>query len=175
MTNNKRKEERYPCVHLSVLYSPVTDSNVTNLADSYLHASSHDISISGMSFDVTTELSIGSRLMVAVPNDNDAHDEISAIVRWCKPIGEGQYRLGVSFDVDAGINRNPKLTDSLPVLHGPGIPVEARLFCPACGALSMFTYKAMQKCMDGTELPLYDCGSCGTTRSITSLLGYNRK
>lgn len=176
MTGNKRKEKRYPCICLSVLYSPVVNSNITRLAESYLHASSYDMSVNGMSFDVTVSLKADSRLVVAVPNDNGTHDEIIAIVRWCEPLSEGLYRLGVVFDVDAGINRAQELTDSVSVLHGPGIPVEATLVCPACHVLSEFTYKAMQKCVGGAEeLPLYNCGSCGTARTIISLLSHNRE
>lgn len=173
--NSKRREQRYTGISLSVLYSPVINGNIPELAESYFHVTSHDMSISGMSFDVNEPLSVNSELVLLIPGEQGATDTISAVVRWCNKLNNDHYRVGVVIDVDAGIKRMDSEPEYESVLYGPGIPIEASLVCPACLVLTNFTYKAMQLCGENDELPLYDCGACGTTRSITSLLRFNRR
>lgn len=176
MSVDKRRGQRYSGISLNVLFSPVTGANVTELAESYLSAVSHDMSLGGMSFDVTELLEVESVLVISVPNDRDSNDELRAIVRWCTRQGDGNYRVGLSFDTNFGIAKSFTRQDVSSVLHGPGVPAEMALSCPACNARTTFAYKGMQPCWgDNNELPLYDCKACGTTRSITSLLGFNRR
>lgn len=175
MAIDKRKESRYPGIYLSLLFSPTAGEHIKDLAESYLHASSHDMSVGGMSFDVSVQIPVDSPLVVSVPNEQGPNDELKAIVSWCREIEGGNYRVGVFFDIEAGIQRPAAETDFIPVLDGPGIPSEAILVCPACLVLNRFTYKGLQKYHSGSELPLYDCGACGSTRSITSLLSFNRQ
>jgi hypothetical protein len=175
MNSDNRNEKRYAGISLSVLFSPVSGKNLAELAQSYLHATSHDMSIGGMSFDVSEPVREGAALVVSVPNDNGSNDELRAIVRWCKKLSDGKYRIGVVFDVESGIRKSSPREDVDSILRGPGIPVEARLFCPACFAVTEFSYIGMQSYRGrDEELPLYNCKACGTTRSIVSLLSFNR-
>lgn len=175
MNPENRDDVRYAGISLSVLYCPVSRKNLAGLAQSYLQATSHDMSLGGMSFDVTEPVQEGSALIVSVPNDNGFDDEIRAVVRWCKPLSEGQYRIGVVFDVASGVRKPSSRRNVNSILHGPGIPMEARLFCPVCLTVTKFSYIGMQTYRGREEeLPLYNCKVCNTTRSIVGLLGFNR-
>lgn len=173
---DNRSQTRFPCIGIELLYSPVSKQVITDTATRLYHATSHDISLAGIAFDVEHELHIGEYLLVSVKSTDSSAEILKTIVRWCKKIDPPYFRVGVSIlSVEKQSEFNTRRYEIVPIENNTGAPSRAYLFCPACRVRCWFVLVGKQ---DGTPfpsiLPLYNCSNCQTTRSIPSLLSYNR-
>jgi len=174
---SKRQEERYPCVGIELMFSPVRDECVEDLGSEIYSAIAHDMSFSGLSFDVTKPLDNGHKLYILVSNQFQPAERLTAEVRWCKSLENGNYRIGVSILESAGIefDENNRVDDLISATDRLA-PSEARLVCPSCTEEATFTFVENQP-GDWEEgiMPLYRCSFCSTTRSIPNILEFNRR
>lgn len=175
MVDDRRKALRYPCILHSKLFSPRLGGKMDTLGEHYLEAVCNDISLCGMSFDVTEYIKPEQQLYIIIPDDEQGDEKLQATVCWCRLIEEGHYRVGLSLDQAHGVEKLSATENFSSVTREPAVPMEAEMTCPACRENAIFIYKGIQT-HGGTEgiLPLYNCTACGTTRTIPSLLRFNR-
>jgi len=176
LPNEQRRYTRFPCVGIELFYSPLNNVFLPDVADALLRATSHDLSLAGMAFDIEQNLPVGQLLLVSVKSPEGENEMLKTEVRWCRPLQQGQYRVGVAI---IGLEQQSETTrpvyDIEAINNDHGAPSRARFICPACQQLSWFVLVGIQ---GGTPqpsiMPLYNCSACHTTRSIPSLLGFNR-
>ena len=171
-----RKENRFPCVGITLLYSPLEDESVHHLAELLQEATSNDMSLGGLSFDVTEPMEPGSRLYVLIQADDidETKEHLITCVRWVKRVAEQCYRVGVSIESVEQVDKcNPGV--HIPIGTEELVPSAIQLYCPACGKLASFKSVGKQR-VSGKRgvVPLYDCSCCSTTRSLVNILKYNR-
>lgn len=172
---NRRREIRFPCVGIGLLYSTVLKDCVNNIGQDFLAATMHDCSLSGLAFDIDQALQPGDRLHILISNQERATERLIAEVCWCKPLSENTYRAGVHILAEYGIAVDTCMTESIPILHGPPVPSGVNFLCPSCQQLSTFNYMATQSGdWENGMMPLYNCSNCSTTRTILTILEYNR-
>ena len=172
---DKRLCQRYPCVGITLMYSPLINQNIDNLAEYLYDATSNDVSLSGLSFDVYQPLSSGDKLLVliSIPQQNSS-ERLLTEVCWCKQITANKFRVGVRIDTSELIsNDSPGNHISIPV-NSDSVPAEAELRCPACMQTSTFVFVDHQKIPDKGSMPLYNCSNCGSTRSLIGVLATSR-
>lgn len=175
MTN--RNEVRFPCVGIELMYSPIRDDCVEELGSEIYSAISHDMSFSGLSFDVSTPMELNNTLYIIVDNQFQPPERLTAEVRWCKPLENKSYRIGVQIVASAGVELDTenRLADYISVSDSTG-PSEATLICPNCLEIANFIFVKNQEGDWNTGvMPLYNCSECGTTRSIPNILEFNRR
>lgn len=173
-----RREARYPCVGIALLYSAREDRTMPGMGTLLHQVATHDMSLRGMSFDVAAPLAQGAALTVLVGQpDADTCEHLLTRVCWCRELGPGQFRVGVEIEKSSQVNR--KLAGQSgyeSVQVGLPVPSSVELTCPACGAHTTFELVGHQSVAERAGLmPLYDCAACETTRSIMSLLAYARQ
>ncbi|MBT3764538.1 MAG: PilZ domain-containing protein [Rhodospirillaceae bacterium] len=171
-----RREPRFPCVGIGLAYSVVEDGHVENLGEALFSATLNDMSLSGMAFDVDRPLDSGTRVMIVVDNTEDKREHLHSQVNWCSKIEEGRYRIGVKIDHAAGVLFDDSVdTEYVHIQKGASVPVTMRFYCPACLHRTYFDFIGSEHPHNDQDvMPLYDCSGCGSTRSIPSILAYNR-
>ena len=176
---DNRKQTRYPCVGISLLYCALGDDYVSGLGSALNEAVLSDMSLSGLSFDVDRKLEPGSKLFILIQPDGEGDEDEKLITRvsWCKQTSTDHYRVGVCIESVETVNRkNPGVHIPIGTDNGFGIPSDVSMRCPACNEVSVFKFIGNQTVRNRKGLmPLYDCSSCLTTRSLVSILSYNRK
>ena len=169
----RRREQRFPCVGIGLLYSPIQGGFMAGVGQAFYRAVSHDVSTSGVSFDVEQPVEPGQTLCILVANPGDGPSErLTAEVRWCREVDPGHYRVGTvlrAVDYVAGEERDALHAASIG--QGVAVPADVRLLCPSCRERSLFRFVGDQPGKWGHgKFPLYDCSACGTTRSMASML-----
>ncbi len=172
--HERRREIRYPAVGIQLLYSLLEDRVLDDLGDILLKASTIDMSLSGLSFEVKEPLALGAQLVLIVHNLHQRPAErLIAEVCWCRPSDDGHFCIGAQIKHSVKLEEHPEeLAPVYDVQHGAAYPSELAMTCPACQQDTSFLFVAIQPIPHASidALPLYDCSQCGTTRSITSLL-----
>lgn len=171
----KRQEERYPCVGIPLLYSPAGNDSVTGLANSLCKAATIDMSLSGLAFDIERYMEPGERLILIlegfVGDNGDYCERMMTEVRWCKQLSTNQYRVGVAIvatecEVDKGYGEL-----QFEAIGKTEAPREIDMLCPACGQSAVFRFMGEQVVLKGKGImPLYNCSACSTTRSLSGML-----
>lgn len=176
-SKDQRLQPRFPCVGIELLYSPIEHQILSDVSESLMLATSFDISHAGMAFEVKQPLQSGEFLLVIVKTPEGESETLKTEVRWCKQLANQQYRVGVSIvSVEKKSDSNRKNYVAEPIGFGIEVPAGASLLCPACEQRSWFVLVGHQEGVPApTIMPLYNCSECHTTRSIPSLLGYNRQ
>lgn len=171
-----RQEQRFPSVGMTLSYSLAGSSDSGDLAQTLFEASLADLSLSGMAFDVDRPLEPDARILVVLEAPESGVEQLESRVVWCSRIGGRHYRVGVRIDHSKGIVPGEFNEERhVNIQKGSSIPVTTRFYCPACGALSYFDFVGMERMPESNgALPLYDCSACASTRSIMSILQYNR-
>lgn len=175
----RRKELRFPAVGIGLLYSPTQEKCLENPVQDLYEAAGVDMSLSGIAFEVDRPLKTGQKLIVLVESPNAVIGEkLLADVRWCKKYSEGHYRVGATIHASEQLS-DPETDNDIqpePIGKGPKVPSEIDLFCPACHIRVSFQLIGLQN-GDWSKgiLPIYNCPFCGSTRTITTILAYNRQ
>ena len=167
-----RKEERFPCLAIPLLYSPVSDSYARDLGQKIYQAALQDVSYFGLSFDVDHLMEEGDSLLILIEKPEEDHiEELKVQVRWCRGIADGLYRIGVSIDVSQGGARKSYDNAQFRLKGKIGSPKEVETSCPACKKQATFSFVDYQPVLSGKGvMPLYNCSICGTTRSLLGIL-----
>lgn len=172
-----RKQPRYPCVGIDLMFSPIRDDYVEAMGAKIYQAVCHDMSFSGLSFDVIKALPVGERLLIIVENQFQPREQLHAEVRWCKAVSENVFRIGVKIVLEQSCDflDNQTALDDIAVPN-LAMPSGAELRCPSCLERSVFELVDNQpgQWAKGV-LPLYNCSVCGTTRTIPNILEFNRR
>ena len=175
--NEQRQQTRFPCVGIELLYSPLNSQSLYDVSQSLLQATFYDASLAGIAFDIKHSLIAGQLLLVMVKTPDGEKETLRAEVRWCKQLAEQQFRVGVSIVSVDDIEKTKANNYTVePIGHGIAVPAGASFICPACEQRSWFVLIGQQEGVPPPALmPLYNCSECHTTRSIPSLLSYNRQ
>ena len=93
--DDRRNERRYPVVGIEVLFSPFDGKVLANTGKMLREAVAFDMSLSGLSFDVTEPVEEGSELEIQIADPAGGQGErILAEVRWCHQVDHAHYRIG---------------------------------------------------------------------------------
>lgn len=168
----QRKEVRYLCVGIPLLYSAVNNTHTKNLGQKLLQAAAVDMSLSGIAFDIEESMHIGEKLLLLIEKHGaNINEELMIEIRWCRELPSGQYRVGGVIDTS---QFGTELKTDILVSNYVGkhdVPTELESRCPACEQQTTFQFFAYQPVLAGRGImPLYDCVLCGTTRSLTGIL-----
>jgi len=172
----KRSEQRFPCVGIELMFSPIKDDCIEDLGSEIYSAVGHDMSFSGLSFDIRNPMNIGDQIYIIVSNQFQPPERLTADVCWCKTLDNGNYRIGVHIIASAGValDTENRTEDYISAEESLG-PSEATLICPSCLEVSTFSFINNQEGDWGKGImPLYQCSECETTRSIPNILEFNR-
>ena len=175
------RAQRFPCVGIALIYSARDDRGQPELGRLLHRAATRDMSLKGLSFDLNAPLQPGSTLAVLVGQpQTQACEQLHTTVRWCRPLPDGHFRVGVQIDQSQPVLRDLSAHDTRLLREdqvGLPVPSSVELVCPACGAHALFELVNNQVVTDqpGLMMPLYDCSVCETTRSIMGLLAYARQ
>jgi two-component system OmpR family response regulator len=172
----QRLEQRFPCVGIELMFSPVRNQCIENLGAQIYSAIGHDMSFSGLSFDVVHPMNISDQLHILVSNQFQPTERLLTEVCWCKTLENGHYRIGVRIMASEGLAPTGEIIDeNISVSDSIG-PSEAKLVCPSCTKVATFNFVKNQEGDWGKGImPLYQCDYCSTTRSIPNILEYNRR
>jgi len=172
-----RKQPRFPCVGIDLMFSPLQDDYVEAMGAKIYQAVCHDMSFSGLSFDVIKALPVGERLLIIVENQFQPKEQLHAEVRWCKTVSEQVYRIGVKILLEQALDfPDSQLALDDIAAHDLSVPSGAELRCPSCLERSVFELVDHQTGQWAKGLlPLYNCSICGTTRTIPNILEFNRR
>ena len=167
-----RKETRFPCVSIPLLYSAARDSYNENVGEKIYKAAVIDMSLYGLAFDVDQPLRVHDKLMILIEKPDEAdREKLAAEVRWCKPLPDGLYRVGLKISIEQKHQDQQQDISKSGQLGVSDTPKEVEINCPACHNRSTFNFLAYQPVLGGAGvMPLYDCSSCGTTRSLAGIL-----
>ena len=176
--SDRRRERRYPVVGIGVLYSPTEGRCLDNAGQLVREAVAVDVSLTGLSFDVRESLAPGEELLIEIDDPAGGPAErILAEVRWCRKVDDAHFRIGTRIRETVALGRNGSAVDVVAEPIGKGLPVPSGvdLRCPACGQQTAFELLGLQSgAWEHGVMPLYQCGTCDSSRSITSILAYNR-
>ncbi len=177
--DDRRHERRYPVVGIEVLFSPFDGKVLENAGKMLREAVAFDISLSGLSFDVTEPVAEGEELLIQIADPAGGQDErILAEVRWCHKIDHAHYRIGTRIKEAQTASASGVAAGELAseaIGRGPQVPSGAEFRCPACADLTRFTLIGLQSgTWEKGVFPLYQCGGCASSRSIIAILSYNR-
>ncbi len=177
--DDRRDELRYPVVGIEVLFSPFDGKVLENTGKMLREAVAFDMSLSGLSFDITEPLEEGKELEIQIADPSGGQSErILAEVRWCHKVDHAHYRIGTRIKEsetsevlgEAAGKRVPQ-----PIGRGPQVPSGAEFRCPACKAMTTFSFIGLQSgTWEAGVFPLYQCSACSSTRSIVAILSFNR-
>lgn len=178
--DDRRHERRYPVVGIEVLFSPFDGKVLANAGQMLREAVAFDISLSGLSFDVTEPVEEGKELLIQIADPAGGQGErILAEVRWCHRIDHAHYRIGTrikeskSEDPEAVGEVSSDLVSEIG--RGPQVPSGAEFRCPACKQMTTFSLIGLQSgTWEEGVFPLYQCADCASTRSIVAILSFNR-
>ena len=173
---DRRRERRFPVVGIGVLYSPTEGRCLDNAGQLVREAVAIDVSLTGLSFDVREPLAPGEELLIELDDPAGGPAErILAEVRWCRQVDDAHFRIGTRIRETVAAGRNGADVAARPIGKGLPVPSGVDLRCPACGSQSAFTLLGLQPGNWKTGvMPLYQCSTCDSSRSITSILAYNR-
>lgn len=177
MTTN-RQQERFLCVGIDLMYSPIQDDYIEGMGAKIYQAVCHDMSFSGLSFDVVHPLEPGDLIVILVQNQFQPSERLRGEIRWCKPVSDKVFRIGVKIlleeTAEAPTAGEEPLVDI--AAHDKAMPSGAELRCPLCLERAVFSLIADQP-GNWTQgvLPMYGCSVCGTTRTIPNILEFNRR
>ncbi len=178
LNQERRQERRYPLVGIAVLYSPTEGKYLADTGRRLCEAAAVDMSLSGLSFDVREPLAPGEEILIELDDPEGGQGErILAEVRWCRRVDDAHFRIGTRIRESMAVERRAAREDIVgrPIGKGLPVPTEVDLRCPACGVQAAFTLLGLQPgAWEHGVMPLYQCGSCDSSRSITSILAYNR-
>lgn len=167
-----RKERRYTCVAVPLLYSPVSNSYAEGMGEKIYKAAVVDLSLFGLAFDVDSAMQAGDKITVIIEKPEEENNEqLAGEVCWCRELPNKQYRVGVAIEalLETVINSHEVLQFDLS--GEVGVPKEVESNCPACEKRSTFYFFDFQPVLAGRGvMPLYDCSTCGTTRSLSGIL-----
>jgi len=172
LSTELRSQQRYPCVGITLLYSPVQKSSIANLAEHLFKAAVHDMSLSGLAFEVDREMRDGGKLVVLMQRPEcPTPARLMSEVRWCRKLSSGCYRIGIVIDgTEPIIPDAPGKHISDPIGRSI-VPQAVSTLCPACGKSADFSYIGEQPVLAGFGvMPLYNCSECGTTRSLPGIV-----
>ena len=174
--NERRRDIRFPCIGIDLLYSPLHDSMENDVAELLYNASLFDISLKGIAFDLDRALEPGRKIIIAPQNlPSGVQDRLLTEVVWTSELDDGRFRTGVIIrEILSRENAEEFPLENLILNRSLKAPATAEFFCPACGNRADFRYIGSQETGRGGLLPLYNCDDCESTRSITSILRYNR-
>lgn len=175
---SQRSQSRYLCVGIDLMFSPLQDDYIEGMGAKIYQAVCHDMSFSGLSFDVVQAMAVGERILIIVENQFQPSERLHGEVRWCKTIGNGIFRIGVKIlleQVHDQPNKDQEQFEDI-AAHPVAMPAGAELRCPACLERSVFELVDNQH-GHWTQgiLPLYTCSVCATTRTIPNILEFNRR
>ncbi|QPK64433.1 response regulator [Methylomonas sp. LL1] len=176
---SQRSQSRFPCVGIDLMFSPLQDDYIEGMGAKIYQAVCHDMSFSGLSFDVVHAMQVGEQIIIIIENQFQPSERLQAEVRWCKTISEGVFRIGVKILLEQIHDGSPIASADLLediAAHPLAMPSGAELRCPACLERAVFELVDNQLgyWMDGV-LPLYTCSVCATTRTIPNILEFNRR
>ena len=179
LEDDRRHERRYPVVGVELLFSPFDGKVLENTPQMLREAVAFDMSLSGLSFDVTEPVEEGEELLIHFADPAGGPGErILAEVRWCHEIDHAHYRIGTRIKDSASTQPAGGIAGSQvsqPIGRGPQVPSGAEFRCPACKELTTFTLIGLQSgSWEKGVFPLYQCSSCSSTRSIVAILSFNR-
>jgi len=158
-----------PCVGFELQYSPLQRDSVDNLASSFI---TH---MNELSFDVIKPVEAGQEILVLFSNKQIPTQQITADVINCIYLSDGHYRISLRTRPDSVVSIDKAELISLPINKGPSTAQELVLSCPACKISTPFIYIAIQEGdWEQGILPIYNCGSCGTTRAMIGLFTSNK-
>ncbi|MDH5654749.1 MAG: PilZ domain-containing protein [Spirochaetia bacterium] len=165
-----RIESRYLCVNVQVQYSPLDDAYIKNLGQKFYQAAIHDMSLSGLSFDLHTKVEIGEKILIHFHYIENYADRLTASVQWCREISPGFYRAGLKILESEIVPFDKTLSECKEPIGISTAPEEVEMLCPACKKNSILSLQSSQPVINGIiYIPLYDCSECGTTRSLPGL------
>ena len=173
-----RGEKRFSCLGIGLLYSINLNSNLDNVGADIYRSQLYDMSLNGLSIDVNNKFSVGEKLRLCVEAPHGQREVLLAETKWCKLLSEDTYRLGLKIYSYRGAAElcSKSVVDGCYSSQQQAVPSEIRLSCPACEERVLFEYLDEQQGVPGGgSLSLYNCPACGTTRSIATILQYNRK
>ena len=97
-SHEQRTEERFSCAGTVLLYAPAEVERNESVAEMRT-APLQDMSLSGLSFDISAPMEIGRKLVLVIQHAGESKQErLTAEVRWCKLVGIGAYRVGVRIE-----------------------------------------------------------------------------
>lgn len=177
--DDRRHERRYPVVGIEVLFSPFDGKVLANTGQMLREAVAFDISLSGLSFDVTEPVEEGEELLIQIADPTGGQGErILAEVRWCHQVDHAHYRIGTRIKESETEEIASEATGDLisePIGRGPQVPSGAEFRCPACKEQTSFSFIGLQSgTWEKGVFPLYQCAACASTRSIVAILSFNR-
>ncbi|MDH5181036.1 MAG: hypothetical protein OEZ39_04785 [Gammaproteobacteria bacterium] len=158
-----------PCVGFELHYSPFEKDCVENLAHKFVASPVR------LAFDVQYKIDLHQQLVILFSNQYGPTERLYGKIRGCLQVGADTYRVKVELQTKPDISlQDVHDIICLPVMKGIATPVEITLQCPSCKELTHFNLIADQKGdWEKGIMPLYNCGSCGTTRAIIGLLEHN--
>jgi len=171
---NTRTEPRFPCVGMELMYSPQSKACLDGVGRDFERVAARDISLSGLSFETDRPLGVGETLLVMVQNPGGDPERLVTEVRWCRPADQNGFQVGVKIVALAEeTDQGATVLDF--VGRGLQTPVGFSLHCPACRRPSTFDLVGAQDGDWEGIMPLYNCGDCGSTRALPSILAHNRQ
>ena len=179
LDDDRRHERRYPLVGIEVLFSPFDGKVLANTGQMLREAVAFDMSLSGLSFDVTEPVEEGSDLLIQIADPTGGPGErILAEVRWCHKVDHAHYRIGTRIKESQATGKPGETAANLAsdrIGRGPQVPSGAEFRCPACKELTEFSFIGLQSgTWEAGVFPLYQCAACASTRSIVAILSFNR-
>lgn len=154
-----------PCVGFELQYSPLKRSCVENLA----HALHPDTS--KFTFDVFQEVPAGQEIRLLFSNKQGPTQQLLAEVKACHKLAKNHFRITLTTNTKSCVVIDNTDLICLPISKGTSVPIKMTARCPACNNKAPFHFIANQ---DGDWeqgiLPIYNCGSCGTTRAMIGLI-----
>lgn len=177
--DERRRERRFPVVGIAVLYSPSEGRCLDNAGQLVREAVAFNVSLTGLSFDVRESLMPGEELLIELDDPAGGPGErILAEVRWCRRVDDAHFRIGTRIKESLSLQPGTAVGEIVATPIGKGLPVPSGVDfrCPACGQQAAFDLLGLQSgAWEHGVMPLYRCGTCDTSRSITSILAYNRE
>lgn len=154
-----------PCVGFALQYSPLERDSVENFAAT-LHSKTSELV-----FDTLQEIHPGQETLILFSNKSRPTQHVPAVVTHCEHLDKEHYRLTLKTQADVGVLNDASNLVCLPINKGPATAHEMVLTCPSCNITGPFRFIATQ---DGDWeqgiLPIYNCGSCGTSRAMIGLV-----
>ena len=178
LATENRREQRYPCLGIGLLYSLNMKANMENVGADIYRAQIYDMSLCGLSIDVHEHYEAGEKIRLCIEAPLGQREILVAEVKWCKSMEDVSYRLGLTIQNYSGTAESCEKSSAKGCYshQKQAVPSEIRLHCPSCEEHAQFEYLGEQAGIpDNGVLSLYNCSACGTTRSITTILQYNRK
>lgn len=149
-----------PCVGFELQYSPLERSCVENLANA-LHPKTSEFT-----FDVFQEVQPGQEILMLFSNKQTPTQQLLAEVKVCSKLAKDHFRITLATNTTSRVAIDNSDLIYLPISKGTSTPIEMTLHCPACKNKTPFHYIANQGGdWEHGILPIYNCGSCGTTRA----------